>query len=72
MDGKGITSRSQSLAGTIRDLQKENRCLLMEMDEIYFKNQELSGLLEKALHPVQHTVITTGNCNSTVNLHKEK
>ncbi|CAI8026882.1 hypothetical protein GBAR_LOCUS15402 [Geodia barretti] len=51
-----MAAKNESLEGTIRELQKENRCLLMEMDDMYYKNQELSTLLESKIdHPVKHT-----------------
>jgi hypothetical protein len=51
-----MAAKNESLEGTVRELQKENRCLLMEMDDIYYRNQELSTLLESKIdYPVKHT-----------------
>ena len=44
-----INARAVELAGQVRDLNRENRCLYNEKKEINDKNIELQEVLEKVL-----------------------
>ena len=42
-----VNARNVDLAGQVRDLNKENRCLYTENKDLRFENEELQDLLKR-------------------------